>query len=122
MTVNTTNIATWTATTAAGQARLSVPTTTTAQKAATVIISGPNDDQDGDTIPDNLERAGDLDGDNIPNFLDTDADGDNVPDHAEAGADPRNPADGDNDGTPDYLDSETQPTTVHKLYLPLIRK
>ena len=122
LTVNTTNIATWTATTAAGQARLSVPTTTTAQKAATVIISGPNDDQDGDTIPDNLERAGDLDGDNIPNFLDTDADGDNVPDHAEAGADPRNPADGDNDGTPDYLDSETQPTTVHKLYLPLIRK
>ncbi len=120
LTVNTTNVATWTATTAAGQARLSVPTTTTAQKAATVIISGPNDDQDGDTIPDNLERAGDLDDDNLPNFLDTDADGDGVPDQIEAGADPRNPVDRDNDGIPDYLDQATQPTTVHQLYLPLL--
>lgn len=119
LTVNTTNIATWTATTTAGQAYLSPSTGPTVQKAATVIISGPNDDQDGDTIPDNLERAGDLDDDNMPNFLDTDADGDGTLDRMEAGPDPHNPIDSDQDGIPDYLDSVTLPTS-YKLYVPIV--
>ncbi len=122
LTVNTTNVATWTATAAAVQGLLSVPATTTAQERATVIISGPDDDQDGDTIPDNLERADDLDGDNIPNFLDTDADGDGWLDQVEVGTDPRHPADSNNDGIPDYLDRETQSSAVRSLYLPVIHK
>ncbi len=86
--VNTTNIATWTV--AVDGSLLSaaeIGTSThlaTANKAATITISSPSDDQDGDTIPDNQEGAGDLDGDNIPNYLDTDSDGDTVTDQQEA--------------------------------------
>jgi hypothetical protein len=82
-----------------------------------VEVSTDTDDQDGDGIPDNLERAGDMDGDNLPNFLDTDADGDGASDALEGGVD------SDNDGRPDYLDPDTQPlhpTGVRQLYLPLI--
>ena len=84
-----------------------------------VEVSTDTDDQDGDGIPDNLEQAGDMDGDNLPNFLDTDADGDGALDALEGGVD------NDNDGRPDYLDPDTQPlhpTGVRQLYLPLIRR
>ena len=56
--------------------------------AATVRISTDADDQDGDSIPDNVEAARDMDGDNIPNFLDPDADGDKIPDRQEVGSRP----------------------------------
>lgn len=113
--ISTTNIATWT---------MSVPTVTGAgnqtvqmafaETAATVIISGPEDDQDGDSIPDNMESAGDVDGDNIPNFQDDDSDGDNVSDHDEG------MTDSNQDGTLDFLDPTVSPTK--KVYLPLVTR
>lgn len=44
----------------------------------------------------------DVDGDGIPNYLDTDSDGDGIPD-AEEGQE-----DGDSDGVPNFLDSDDQ--------------
>lgn len=85
----------------------------------TIYVSAATDDQDTDGIPDNLETAADLDGDNLPNFLDTDADGDSTPDREEG------TEDRDNDGQPDYLDPDTQPpspTGLHELYLPIIMR
>lgn len=84
-----------------------------------VEVSTDTDDQDSDGIPDNLEQAGDIDGDNLPNFLDTDADGDGASDALEGSVD------SDNDGRPDYLDPDTRPlhpTGVHQIYLPMIRR
>lgn len=112
-----------------------------------VEVSTDADDQDGDGIPDNLELAGDTDGDNLPSFLDDDADGDSIPDRVE-GADDydgdqisnfldrdadgdgvpdalEGTADRDNDGRPDYLDPDTSPldpTGVNQLYLPMIMR
>jgi VCBS repeat-containing protein len=121
LTVSTTNIATWTATSAAGNAVVMAPGSTTVKGAATVRISGPTDDADGDTIPDNVEKVGDIDRDNLPNFLDPDADGDDVPDRDEVGSNPNAPRDSDNDGIPDYLDATVQPPTDHRQLLPVIR-
>ena len=77
-------------------------------------------DNDGDGISDKLEGTDDYDEDGIPNYQDIDSDGDGVPDNVEATGDYINPAsedkliqsieslsDSNNDGTPDYLDSET---------------
>ena len=70
-----TNVATWSASiappvneisTRAVSAWLPVATTT----AATVNISTPDLDQDGDGISDNIEGTGDVDADGIPNYLD----------------------------------------------------
>jgi hypothetical protein len=44
-------------------------------------------DEDGDTIPDQIEGDSDFDGDTIPNLLDQDSDGDTIPDSVEAGDD-----------------------------------
>ena len=120
LSVTTTNVATWTAIGATAETNLLAPLAITAQKAATVRISGPTDDGDSDSIPDNLERAGDIDGDNLPNFLDTDADGDGVGDRAEVGASPLQPQDSNNNGIPDYLDATIQTGGADRLYLPLI--
>jgi VCBS repeat-containing protein len=117
--ITTTNIATWTASTAETGAAVA-PLTTTTEQFATVRIAGPHDDSDGDAIPDNVEGAADIDKDNLPNFLDTDADGDDVPDRTEAGADPSAPRDSNDDGIPDYLDAATQPPTTFQMLLPLI--
>ncbi|MCX6046022.1 MAG: hypothetical protein NT075_13005, partial [Chloroflexi bacterium] len=110
LTISTSNVATWTATMAqqpttrtASQRKADTITTSTAA-AANVIISAATDDQDGDTIPDNLERAGDVDHDNIPNFLDLDSDGDKIPDQEEAGPNPLAPQDSNNNGLPDFLE------------------
>lgn len=109
--VSVTNVATWTSalpivspsgvTTPANRALSAV-----AIASAQVNISGPDDDQDGDTIPDNVEGSGDADGDGIPNYLDEDSDGDGIPDKDEVGMDPLNPQDSDGDGIPDYLDND----------------
>jgi VCBS repeat-containing protein len=120
LTISTTNIATWTVTSAAEQA-VAAPSTNIARTAATVRIAGPTDDSDGDTIPDNQEKAGDSDGDNIPNFLDTDADGDGKFDKDEVGSNPAQPADSDQDGIPDYLDSQSAPLQ-RQLFLPVIQR
>ncbi|MCB0189805.1 MAG: hypothetical protein KDE31_36285, partial [Caldilineaceae bacterium] len=77
------------------------------------------DDQDSDGIPDNLEAAGDVDGDNIPNYLDSDADGDGILDLLEG------VADSDNDGVPDFLDADTQPpvpTGIKQIFLPVVQR
>jgi len=121
LTITTTNVATWTATANVVDATLAIPVATTSRDVATVLISGPKDDADKDTIPDNVEKAGDPDKDNLPNFLDEDADGDGVPDRDEVGPNPNTPLDSDQDGTPDYLDADSQPPTSYQQLLPLIR-
>lgn len=122
LTVTTTNIATWTASTALGAFNRLEPLSTSIQEAATIEIAGPTDDADGDTIPDNVEGAGDPDHDNIPNFRDVDADNDNVMDRDEVGNDPTKPIDSNSDGTPDYLDNSTQPPTTFSLWLPVVQR
>lgn len=108
LTVTTTNVATWTVSsvlTANAQSRMSLSPFVLAKAAATVMISTDSDDQDGDTIPDNVESANDVDGDNTPNFLDTDADNDGRSDIDEAGPDPLNPLDSNANNVPDYLEA-----------------
>jgi len=90
----------------------------------TVYVSSDTDDQDHDGIPDNVETATDFDGDNIPNFLDTDSDSDGIPDLTDG------VVDRDQDGQPDYLDPtdstnlnpDTEPSGVMHLYLPIISR
>ncbi|MCB0111155.1 MAG: cadherin-like domain-containing protein, partial [Caldilineaceae bacterium] len=119
LTVSTTNIATWTASTGpvtAARVRSNPQVSAGSHTAATVIISSDTDDFDGDTIPDNVEGAGDPDGDNIPNFRDTDADNDGMLDRDEVGSNGNAPVDSNGNGTPDYLESE------RRLYLPVIAR
>lgn len=77
-----------------------------------------------------MESAGDADGDNVSNFLDSDADGDGRPDRNEAGADPTNPIDADGDGIPDFLDPDKstalepgeEPVWTNQMFLPLVNR
>lgn len=129
LTISTTNVATWTALSTVSAAEVNLPDAVLATVAgnATVLISAPTDDQDGDTIPDNVEGAKDVDRDNLPNFLDTNSDGDSASDQAEAGPNPLNPGDSNNDGIPDFLDPAT-PTGLddgsepgnRRVFLPLV--
>ena len=66
-----------------------------------------DDDSDNDGIPDSEEGEGDADHDGEPNYLDDDSDNDGIPDEDEAGDDPDNPPDSDGDGAPDYLDADS---------------
>jgi hypothetical protein len=124
-TVSVTNVATWTgALPITSPSGVTTPTgrvlSASAVASATVNISGPTTDQDGDSIPDNVEGSSDLDGDQIPNYLDTDSDGDGYDDAEEAGNDR------DGDGIPGYLDPDENPTTVIDdnayLYLPKLSR
>jgi hypothetical protein len=125
-----TNVATLTAGVVAGEGRSALAVIVARTTSATVRVSAATDDQDGDSIPDNVEGAGDSDGDNIPNFLDTDADGDGRPDREEAGADPNNPIDSDGDGAPDFLDQDVptalepgdEPVWTNQMFLPLVNR
>ncbi len=85
----------------------------------TVTTSATADDQDADTIPDNVEGAGDVDGDKLPNYLDTDSDGDGLLDQVEVGDNPSQPRDRDGDGIPDYLQAGPG---IFELLLPVIRR
>jgi len=62
---------------------------------ATSLPAGPVVDTDNDSIPDHAEGLDDIDGDGIPNFMDTNSDGDAYSDLEEtiAGTDPYEPAD-----------------------------
>jgi hypothetical protein len=117
--VSTTNVATWTSsfpytvTLPGGSPQTRILSINDVDQVA-VTVAGANADSDGDTIPDNVEGARDVDGDNLPNFLDRDADNDGLTDQAEAGSDPRRPLDGNNNGVPDYLEPG------RRLWLPLI--
>lgn len=70
-------------------------------------------DSDADGRNDSIERTGDIDGDGIPNFLDSndndgpfgDLDHDGVSNQDEGSMNP-NPPDTDNDGIPDYNDPD----------------
>jgi hypothetical protein len=131
--VSVTNVATWT-----GSLSVTSPSGVTtppnrivsasAVASATVKISGPTTDQDGDSIPDNVETSGDLDGDGIPNYLDPDSDNDGFPDSAEVGPNPNNPIDRDQDGIPGYLDPDENPNTplptepLDQMHLPWLRR
>lgn len=124
LSVSTTNIATWTLTlplrgVAALASAAESAISTSGVTAATILISSVSDDQDGDTIPDNLESAADLDGDNIPNFLDQDADGDSRTDQEEVGPDPLHPLDNNQNNIPDYLEAASDGFNV---YLPMVAR
>jgi hypothetical protein len=99
-------------------------------------------DRDNDGIRDSIESAGDADGDGVPNLADRDSDNDGIPDVVEAGgadvdgngiadnsADANNNgladsyesaaggtalpvADSDDDGTADYLDSDSDGDSI----------
>jgi len=85
-------------------------------------VSTASDDQDGDEIPDNVEGAGDVDDDDIANYLDPDSDGDGFPDNKEAGSEPSHPRDSNNDGIADYLDATVPGETARSpLFLPAIQ-
>ena len=121
-TVSNTNVATWTSSfpytvTLPNGQLFSKVLTIAAQDSATVTVASATDDRDGDTIPDNVEGAGDGDGDQLPNFLDPDADNDGLSDQQEAGPDPRNPRDSNNNGIADYLESAT---AARRIFLPLL--
>ena len=124
LSVSTTNVATWTSafpytvTLASGEV-VSKLLTVSAIDSASVTMAGPNADSDQDTIPDNVEGARDVDGDQLPNFLDTDSDNDGIADQVEAGPDPRHPLDGNSNGIPDYLEAGSS-NTVKRSLLPLI--
>lgn len=112
-----TNVVTWTGSVSiTSPSGVTTPTNRTlstfAVSSAQVNISGPDTDQDGDGIPDNIEGSGDPDGDNIPNYLDRDSDGDGFDDAVEVGPDPANPIDRDGNGIPGYLDPNENPNTV----------
>lgn len=129
LTVSVTNVATWTAQLGGATISQLIDEETVATTgSATLIISAPSDDQDDDTIPDNVEGAADVDGDNVPNFLDDDSDGDGRPDVEEVGPDPNNPLDSNGDGIPDFLDPgdptgldpDQQPQFPARLLIPLL--
>ncbi len=63
--------------------------------------SNTPDDLDADGILNTVEGNGDLDGDGLPNYLDTDADGDGFNDADEGENDP------DIDGIPNFLDTDS---------------
>ncbi len=65
-------------------------------------------DTDGDGIPDDVEGNTDPDYDGQPNYNDTDSDGDGIPDSQEAGPDPSHPIDSNGNGTPDYLERNSE--------------
>jgi len=77
---------------------------------ATLISGLDYDDNDGiptvESSDPMMEGTGDLDGDGIPNFYDSDDDGDNIPTVIEIGSDPKNPINSDDDKIPDYLDND----------------
>ncbi len=68
----------------------------------------PGQDSDGDLIPDDVEGCNkDSDGDNTPDYADTDSDNDKILDKLEAGPDPTHPVDSDGDGKPDFQDDDS---------------
>lgn len=80
-------------------------------------------DSDGDTIPDEIERASDpcaipmdsnLDG--LPDFLSTDSDGNDIPDAIEAFLPDGSLADTDGDGIYDYADLDNDGDTIADIY------
>jgi hypothetical protein len=86
-----------------------------------IRISSAADDQDNDLIADNVEGAGDVDKDNVPNYLDTDSDGDGATDRDEAAQNPANPPDGNGNQIPAYLDAGERPSgpvVTPRLFLP----
>ncbi len=70
-----------------------------------------DEDADGDTIPDRVERRRrdpiDTDADGVPDYRDLDSDDDGIPDRDEAGDRPHVPRDTDGDGFADYVDVDS---------------
>jgi hypothetical protein len=75
-----------------------------------------DEDSDNDGIPDSEEGDGDRDNDGIPNYLDDDSDGDGISDADEVGDDPEDPRDSDGDGVPDFLDPDADGDGVADVY------
>lgn len=84
-------------------------------------FTGPIDD-DGDGIPNYVEKGSDLnnpvdtDGDGLADYLDKDCDNDGILDSTELGPTPTSPRDTDNDGTPDYQDLDSDGDTIFDAY------
>ena len=72
-------------------------------------------DEDGDTIPNDVETPLDADGDGLPNLIDLDSDNDSFPDIVEAGDTDCStpPPDLDGDGIPDFLDADANADGVN---------
>jgi gliding motility-associated-like protein len=72
------------------------------------LVYIPTTDYDCDSIPDNIEGDTDFNFDGIPNMMDFDSDGDGIPDIVERdyNRDGIIYDDCDNDGWPDYLDTD----------------
>lgn len=64
-------------------------------------------DSDGNGIRDDVEGDDDMDADSVGDWRDMDDDGDGIRDELEVGPDPRDPADADGDGIPDYHDRDS---------------
>jgi len=68
----------------------------------------PGTDSDKDGINDEIEGCGkDTDGDNLPDYNDTDSDNDKIPDSVEAGPNKNSPRDSDGDKVPDYKQKDS---------------
>jgi hypothetical protein len=66
-------------------------------------------DSDNDGVPDSEEGNGDRDNDGVPNYLDDDSDNDGIPDAIEGATEDEDdpPPDSDGDGDPDFLDPDS---------------
>lgn len=77
---------------------------------ATISITINVTDSDNDGVSDYFDGQTDVDGDSIPNYLDTDSDNDNIPDSYESQISDTcddEPVDSDQDGIPDMLDIDS---------------
>lgn len=77
----------------------------TEEPVETCMCGPDNQDDDGDGILNGVEGCEDLDGDSLPNCIDSDSDGDGIPDNQECPEQPCRDTDGD--GTPDFLDRDS---------------
>ena len=73
-------------------------------------------DSDDNGIDDADEAVGDPDMDGVLNSSDVDDDGDLLDDIIEIGGDPTNPVDTDGDGSPDFMDFDSDDDTISDLH------
>ena len=73
------------------------------------MSSTPDNDQDNDSIADNIEGMLDHDSDGLPNYLDVDSDSDGILDLDETNADH------DADGIANYLDDDSDGDSISDL-------
>jgi hypothetical protein len=73
-------------------------------------------DSDANGRTDTVDGIDDQDGDNVGSYADPDDDGDGMDDDDELGPNPQQPVDFDNDGQPDFRDTDSDNDTIDDLY------